>query len=192
MIISISGNPGSGKSTVAKIILQKLGYERVYAGGIMREEARKRNLTLEQFMASLAKNQELEKEIDHKVKDCAYELERSGKNVLVEGRVQYHLIPESIKIYIKVAPKEGARRILKDLQDKAMSKERNQQSANTLEEVMNLNETREETDAQRYKKLYGIDHRIESQYDLVIDTTKITADQAAEKVMGYLKKKNLL
>ena len=186
MIITISGNPGSGKSTIAKLVVQKLRYERVYAGSIMRDTAREQGLTLEQFMSYLSTNPKVEQEIDYKVRDIAYALERTKKNILVEGRVQYHLIPNSIKIYIKVDAKEGARRILKDLQDTQTSQQRNQQIASTIEEVIKLNEQREETDAQRYQKLYGIDHRIETQYDLVIDTTNITAQQAADKLITYI------
>ncbi len=186
MIITISGNPGSGKSTIAKLVVQKLRYERVYAGGIMRDTAKEQGLTLEQFMSYLSTNPKVEQEIDYKVRDIAYALERTQKNILVEGRVQYHLIPNSIKIYIKVDAKEGAHRILKDLQDTQTSQQRNQQTASTIEEVIKLNEQREETDAQRYQKLYGIDHRIETQYDLVIDTTNITAQQAANKLITYI------
>ncbi len=189
MIITISGSPGSGKSSVAKVLVQRVGYLRVYAGGIMRETARERELTLEQFMEYLSRDAVLEKEIDYKVKEEAYALEKTGKDVLVEGRVHYHLIPDSIKIYIKVEPREGARRILKDLQDAQASKDRNQKAVDTIEQMVELNRVREETDAQRYMKLYGIDHRVESQYDLVIDTTNLTIEEGVEKVLEFVWKK---
>lgn len=190
MIITISGTPGSGKSTVAKLLVQKLGYERVYAGGIMRDTARERGLTLEQFMDYLSTDTKLEQEIDSKVREKAYELERAGKNVIVEGRVQYHLIPTSLKIYIKVDPTEGARRILKDLQDTQAKQARNQTVVDTIEEMVRVNAQREETDAVRYQHIYGIDHRIESQYDLVVDTTKLTAQEASAKVMDFVLKRS--
>lgn len=187
MIITISGTPGSGKSTVAKFLVQKLGYERVYAGGIMRDTARERGLTLEQFMDYLSHDTKLEQEIDYKVREKAYELERSGKNVVVEGRVHYHLIPTSIKVYIKVDEVEGARRILKDLQDKQAMQDRNQKMVETIEEMVKVNAQREEIDAKRYQHIYGIDHRIESQYDLVVDTTSMNAEQAALKVLDFVR-----
>ncbi len=189
MIITISGSPGSGKSTIAKMLVNRLGYERVYAGGIMRDTARERGLTLEQFMKYLACDTTLEKEIDYKVRDKAYALEKTGKDVLVEGRVHYHLIPESLKIYIKVDVREGARRILNDLQDTQASADRNQEIVSTIEEMVRLNTQREETDALRYRCLYGIDHRVESQYDLVIDTTHLTIVQGAEKVLEFVRKR---
>ena len=48
MIITISGTPGSGKSTVAKIIVETLNAERIYVGGIRRELAREKGMTLQE------------------------------------------------------------------------------------------------------------------------------------------------
>ena len=187
MIITISGNPGSGKSTVAKIVVEKLGLKRVYAGGIMRELALDRGITLEEFMASLSKDPKLEKDIDSKVVERARELEGQGNNVIAEGRTQFHLIPESIKIFIKVNQVEGAKRIFNDLQDKETNAERNQEQANSVEEVMKLSAERDATDAERYMKFYGIDHRDESKYDFVVDSSEIPAEEVAQKVIEFLK-----
>ena len=114
---------------------------------------------------------------------------QQGKNVVVEGRVQYHFLPESIKVYIKVEPEEGARRIWKDLQDRKTSEQRNEGEYASLEVMKKRIREREEEDAARYQKYYGIDHRDETQYGLVVDTTMITAEQATEKVLEYLRNK---
>ena len=46
MIITISGTPGSGKSTIAKILVNKLNMERLYVGRIMRELCRQKDIQL--------------------------------------------------------------------------------------------------------------------------------------------------
>jgi len=46
MIISISGLPGSGKSTVAKILAEKLGFERIYMGAIFRKMADQKGVSI--------------------------------------------------------------------------------------------------------------------------------------------------
>ena len=46
---------------------------------------------------------------------------------------------------------------------------------------------RDEGDAERYKKYYGFDHRDESQYDFILDTTNISAIEAAEEVLRFVK-----
>jgi cytidylate kinase len=189
MIVTISGNPGSGKSTVAKLLVKECGYERIYAGEIFREIARERGITSEELVRRAEKDQKIDILVDERVRDKVRELERAGKNILVEGRIQFHFLPESIKIYVYVDEKEGARRIWKDLQDKEAALQRNQEAANSIDEVVEKNRFREETDAQRYMKLYGVDHRDKKHYDFVVDTTKITPQQAADKIIEYINKK---
>jgi len=188
MIITISGNPGSGKSTVAKILVEKLGLERVYVGGIRRELAKEKGMTLQELNEYAINHPETDVDVDKKAAALARELEKSGKTVVVEGRTQFHFIPESVKVFIKVDPKEGARRIWKDLQNKETNVQRNEGNFSSLEQVQKRVLEREEEDAKRYMKYYGIDHRDERQYNLVVDTTKITAEQAADKVIKYIKR----
>ena len=46
MLITISGLPGSGKTTVARLVARELGLEHVYAGDIFRRQAEEHGLTL--------------------------------------------------------------------------------------------------------------------------------------------------
>ena len=189
MIITISGTPGSGKSTIAKILEQKLAAVRIYVGGMRRELAREKGMTLVELNEYAKTHPETDVDVDTKAAAEARWLAKTGKMILVEGRTQYHFLPESIKIYIKVDLEEGARRIWNDLQQTKTQQERNEGSIASFEEMKKRIVQREDDDAKRYKKYYGIDHRNEKQYDLVIDTTTITAQQGAKKVLAYLEKK---
>jgi CMP/dCMP kinase len=188
MIITISGNPGSGKSTVAKILVEKLNCELVNAGGIMRELAGERNMALEEFQKLAKKDISIDKEIDQRACDKAREYQKQGKQVVVEGRVQYHFLPESKKVYVYVEPKVGAERIFKDLQDKEAAAVRNQKIASSVEETMKLTEEREAGDANRYIKFYGTDHRKLENYDLIVNSSEITAKEVADKIVLSLEK----
>jgi CMP/dCMP kinase len=188
MIITISGNPGSGKSTVAKILVKRLGYERIYAGGILRQIASEKGIFIEELMKEAETNTKIDEEVDVRVAAEARKYDQEGKDVIVEGRVQYYFIPESKKVYVFVDSKAGAERIWKDLQDKEANAARNQAIANSVDEVMEKSEGREKGDAERYIKLYGTDHRKKENYDFVVDTTNITAEQAADKVMEFILK----
>jgi len=55
-IITISGTPGSGKSTIAKNLLNKIKAKRIYTGGLWRDLAKEKKMTLEKFRAFAAKN----------------------------------------------------------------------------------------------------------------------------------------
>ena len=57
----------------------------------------------------------------------------------------------------------------------------------SLAEVRKEIKTRNENDAQRYKKYYGVDHREARHYDLVIDTTGMKPQEVVEKILGYFK-----
>jgi len=188
MIITISGNPGSGKSSIAKILVEKLKAERIYAGGMKREMAKEKGLKLEEFLRLAEKDPTFDKEIDSQVRDKARTLDKSGKKVVVEGRVHFHFLPESVKIYVKVDEKEGARRIWKDLQSKEASQQRNQDAANSVEEVLKKNRAREKEDVKQFLDIYGVNYLDLKNYDLVIDSTKITPEQAAEKIITFIKK----
>lgn len=188
MIITISGTPGSGKSTIAKIIQQKLNAERIYVGGIRRELAREKGMTLEELNEYGKTHPETDVDVDKKAAAKAKELHGEGRTVIVEGRTQFHFLPESIKIYIKVDLEVGAKRIWKDLQDKETQQKRNEGDIPSFEAMKERVWSRMEEDDARYKKYYdGLDIRDESHYDFILDTTDITAEEAAEKVLNYIK-----
>ncbi|MBI2133066.1 nucleoside monophosphate kinase, partial [Candidatus Woesearchaeota archaeon] len=46
MIITISGVPGSGKSTVARVVAGKMNLKHISVGDILREIARSRGMTI--------------------------------------------------------------------------------------------------------------------------------------------------
>ncbi len=188
MIITISGTPGSGKSTVAKILVQKLSAERIYVGGIRRELAKKKNMTLAELNEYALSHPETDIDVDKEAAAQALKLEKAGKVVIVEGRTQFHFIPQSIKIFLKVNLDEAAKRIWKDLQQKETKLQRNEGNINSLAAMKKEIMKREDNDAQRYKKYYRLDVHNESQYNLIVDSTNTTPDQVVEKILKFIKK----
>ncbi len=189
MIITISGTSGSGKSTVSKILQQKLGAERIYVGGIRRELARKKGMTLIELNEYAKNNPETDVDVDKAAAEQARELEKQGKTVIAEGYVMFHFLPESIKIFIKADFDVCAERIWKDLQNEKSKQSRNEGEIVSFDQMKKRVRERLKEDSDRYKKYYGIDHLDEKHYDFVVDATKINAEQVAEKILEFLKKK---
>ena len=50
MIITLNGDEGSGKTTIAKKIAEAVGYQRITTGEIFREMSKKRGLSLVEYL----------------------------------------------------------------------------------------------------------------------------------------------
>lgn len=182
MIISISGFHGSGKSTIAEMLAKKLNWPRYYMGGLRREAALKKGMTLAEYN----KLGETDPSTDLEVDNYQKELGQTKDNFIIEGRTSWHFIPHSLKIYINVDHKIGAERIFKSLQKKNNRNEDN--NLNTLEDVIKSVEERYKSDKLRYKKYFNIDVYDLKNYDFVINTDTLNIDQVFEKVYSFIKK----
>lgn len=180
MIITLSGFPGSGKSTVAKILEKKLNLKRYYMGGLRREAAKEKGMTIEEFNKLGETDQSTDKFVD----DILVKIGKTENNLVVEGRTAFHFIPKSIKIFLDVELKEGARRTF---EEKKKSKERNETATERVEEEMKLQKERIESDRKRYMKYYGFDCYDKKKYDYIINTTKKTPEEVAEEIIKYVK-----
>lgn len=165
----IGGLPGTGSTTVARLLAQHLGVEHVYGGGIFRAMAKEAGQPLEQYMADLAARPERERAVDERLLARLAEGE-----VVLESRILAWLAPADPavpKIWLTCDPAERVRRL-----------EQREPTGDVRERA----QAREATDAARYAGLYGIDltdHRV---FDQVIDTTKVPAATVAERIMAKL------
>lgn len=182
MILTIAGPPGSGKSTVAKMLAEKLQLKRYYMGGIQRELARKHDMTIEEWNEYCAEN----KDADQEIEDYQENLGKTEDNLVIEGRTSFHVIPHSVKLYIDVSDEEAARRLMKD---ETAGEQRNELTFSSIEEKKQNLIERKANEKRRYKEHYGIDAHDPQNFDLVVDTTNITPDQVVEQILNYLKEK---
>lgn len=185
-IITISGDPGSGKSTIAQELAKKFKAERIYVGQVRRDLAREKNMTLEELNQYALTHPETDVDVDKMVAKQAREIAEK-QPVIVEGRVQFHFLPESLKIYIAVSLDEASKRIWESLQSAKDQKARNEGEFKSLAELKKSIKKRIANDKKRYKKYYNLDHTKKSHYDLIIDTTNLTKEQAINKTIKQVK-----
>lgn len=183
MIITITGEPGSGKSTIGKKLAQQLGYDHYYIGQIRRDAAKKRGMTLAEYN----KYGETHPETDVEVDDYQKSLGQEKDNFVIEGRTSWFFIPNSIKVYIAVDPNEGAKRVFKELQ--AENNRNEDKDLLTVEDVAKSHKEREDSDALRYQKYYQIDHSDKSVYDIIVDSTNLNREEAFSEVWERVKEK---
>ncbi len=181
MIISLSGAPGSGKSTIAQMLADKFNWPRYYMGGLRREAAKKRGMTLTEYNKLGETDPSTDQEVDYYQRD----LGNSDDNFVIEGRTSWYFIPHSLKIYLDVEPEEGAKRIFANLQRK---NNRNEDiNLNSWQDVLESNERRQKSDSLRCFKYYGIKIYDTKNYDFYLDTTNLGPDQVFQAVYDFVK-----
>ncbi len=180
MIISFCGPAGSGKSTMAKMLAEKLGWPRYYIGGIRRQKARERGMTLAEYNKLGEESPETDIEVDEYQK----KLGEKEDNFIIEGRTSWHFIPHSLKIYIDVAEEVGAERVFETLQKE---NERNEdRELGSVEEVLASHKKRKASDVARYKKYYGFDVYDKNNYDFIIDSSKHSKEESFEILYKFI------
>ncbi|KYK23302.1 cytidylate kinase [Thermoplasmatales archaeon SM1-50] len=168
--ITISGLPGTGKTTVARLLEKHLRLQYVYSGEIFRKLAEKHKMSLEEFGRYCESHREIDEELDQ------YQLGllRQG-DVIVEGRISGWLayrnhIP-AVKVLLTADIDVRANRIVKREQGEIEKRKK---------EILR----REKSEATRYNNYYGIDIRDTSIYDIIIDS----GDKTPEEIQGIILK----
>jgi len=174
MRITISGTPGSGKSTIAKLLAKKLGYKHYSVGDFRRNLAKKQNMSINDLNKLGETTDFTDKEADNWQKQLSKE-----DNFVIDGRLSYYFIPDSVKIYLDADEKVRAERIYNE--------KRNLEFFKNVGEALNGLRERQESDKKRYKKYYNIDPFQKKHYDIVIDTTNKEINQVLEEIYNKIK-----
>ncbi len=178
MKITIAGTPGSGKSTVGKELAKKLKFRHFSAGDFMRELAKEKGLTL----LELSKIAEHSRETDQKLDSWVEATGEADEDFVMDARLAFNFIPDSVKIFLDVSEDEAARRIFHDMRPE--EKENTTQAA-TYENI----KKRKESEKKRYKEYYSLDYTNPDNYDLVIDTTSLAVKGVIGKILEFLKER---
>ncbi len=182
MIITIAGVPGSGKTSVARILAARRSIPWHSAGGLRAEIAHKKGITIDELNAL----GETDKTTDTDVDDLQREMGRTQDNFVIEGRMGWHFIPHSFKVLLTCDLEESARRIF--LARHTEGDRDDEPAYASLEETKHTIELRMASDARRYEKWYGTTYTDPSHYDLVIDTTRNNgAEQTADQIEAALR-----
>ena len=179
MIVTISGKAGSGKSTAAKLLAKRLGFRHYSIGDLMRKMALERGMTLAEFNRLGEKEDFTDKEVD----EYQRELGKKEDNFVIDGRLSFHFIPHSFKIFITADLNTRTERVYKD--------ESRHENLKGLEDAKKALVERNKSDLMRYQKYYGIDIEKEK-YDLVIDNLNKPPERVVDEIIRFLEKKGLL
>ena len=176
MVITISGRPGSGKSVVASKVARALNLSHVSAGDFMREMAAERGVSILELSRVAESGDEIDREIDARTVRLAEE----GGDFVMDARLGWHFIPDSVKVFLEVDPLVGAQRIFE-------ARRQSEVENVTLEQTQLAVHDRTESERKRYIDYYGVDYGDHDNYDLVIDTSKRPIDQVVEGILAHVR-----
>ncbi|MCK6554607.1 AAA family ATPase [Candidatus Binatia bacterium] len=175
MLITISGTPGSGKTTVAKLLSARLGLPHIYAGDLYRRAAAERGISLAEFNRLSEQDHSIDRDLDARM--AAY---ACAGNAILEGRLAAFVARQegvdALKVFLTASDAVRAQRV-------------GQREGSDWEHVLEQNRARQASDAGRYRDIYGFDLGDTSIYDIVLDTDRATPDELAEHVLAAVRER---
>ena len=168
MLITISGLPGSGTTTVSRLVADALGLERVPGGEVFRQLAAEAGLSLAEFGLYAQDHPEIDIELDRRLTERA----REG-GCVVESRLAGWLTSRAglpaVRVWIDCDESVRAQRVAG-------------RDGTSVERALVDSRARAELEHARYHTVYEIDLSDRSTYDLVLDSTEASASELADAI----------
>ena len=178
-IITITGGPGSGKSSTADHVAKELNFRRFSSGDLFREIAGARGESVEATNISA----EIQKDIDHQVDERLQRMGKEEDKLVIDSRLAWHWMPDSFKAFLLLDRDRAAERIFQDV----LKKSRVSEEAQSVADVRASIERRFASEQKRYQALYNVDPTDLKNFDLVIDTKHNDLDAVVRIVLEKYK-----
>jgi predicted cytidylate kinase len=178
MHISITGDLGSGKSTVAKEICRILNFKYLSTGLIQRELGQQRGMNTLEFNKFTDDNKDIDDYIDQKLKD----VNNQEEPFVLDSRLGWHFVKKSFKVYLMAIDEVAASRVIGD------EKRIGEPSAIDIQQKIKDQRERRKSENDRFEKNYGVKPSIFSDFDAVIDTSSATVSEVTNLILSLFEK----
>jgi CMP/dCMP kinase len=173
MHISITGDLGSGKSTVAKEICRILNYKYLSTGQIQRQLGLERGMNTLEFNKFTDNNKEIDDYIDQRLKD----INNQTDTYVLDSRLAWHFVKKSFKVYLMAVDEVAASRVLID--EKRIGEPR---SVDIHAKIREQHERRK-IENDRFEKTYNVKPSIFKDFDAIIDTSSASISEVTNLVL---------
>lgn len=170
--ITLTGDLGSGKSAVSKILCEQTGFEYISTGRIQRQLAQEMGLdTLE-----MNRRADTDPSIDERIDGIFVALGHDPKGYVIDSRMAWFFLPKSFKVYLQTDVAVAAQRIIHD-------PSRDSEQYTSQEEAVQKILARKASENARFLLKYNADCTKLDNFDIVIDTTRRTREEVAELIL---------
>ena len=169
--MTLAGDQGSGKSTVAAILLDLTKATYYSTGSLYRAVAAKMGMDIADFNLYAETHPETDFEIDN----ALVTLSEDERDLVIDSRMAWHFVRGNFPVFLFCDMREAASRIL--------HAGRATESFSSLEEALDRVRVRRESEIRRYYDLYKVNIKDPKNYALLLDTTHATPEQVAEKIV---------
>jgi cytidylate kinase len=170
LTITLSGLHGTGKSTYARIIARNFNLRHVSAGGLFRQIAKEKGLSVSELSRLSSQNHDIDQLIDERTKEEALQ-----RNVILDGLLAGWMARDvaDLKIFLTAPDNMRFRRIAR--------RERVSYS-----EARRATLYRERLERRRFKRVYGTNIDDTSIYDLIFNTGLLTVKANIEVIEKFI------
>ena len=171
--ITVSGHPGSGTSTLVRGLVEHFGWTALNGGDVFRNEAARREMSLQEFGELCKHDLEVDRELDKLLREKMLE----GSADIVESRLAgwwaYRLEIPCVRLWLEVDEEERAKRV-------------SYREGNSIEKAMEENKKRSAVDAERFMELYQILPEMREPYTTVLDATNLGSEEVLAAAISIL------
>ncbi len=179
MHITMTGNLGSGKSTLSKVFEKDYGYEIYSTGKVIREIAAEMGISVLEMNKRMSEDPKYDKMIDNKSAEISRD--RQADNIFFDSRLAWHFVGKAFRVFLSVSLDTAVQRIMGDSRG-------NVETYSSPAECKEALLARVAEEGKRYKEIYNISYFDYTNYNLVLDSTicppevlsKILYDQAVK------------
>jgi cytidylate kinase len=174
--ITITGDLGSGKSAVSRILCERTGFEYISTGRVQRQLAQELGIdTLE-----MNRRADTDPSIDERIDGIFVELGKDPNGYIIDSRMAWFFLPNSFKIYLQTDVEVAVQRIMSD--PNRVDSEQYQTPEEAAQKIL----ARKASENARFLTKYGADCANLDNFDLVINTANRTQAQVAEVIFEVL------